>query len=234
MSTTFRFTPDQISTLTQLRDQGRTIHSYTAAYQYILDILDPPGIDINAPRDNDAAVGLSYNWFVGARQVNEGSGSFATLIIEFTQRQAELRYGETFSAIEMQDASNEVAERVLAAIIEPQNPADKGLLPDINQIANFDATASALALFERDTNDTALSNSAAWPGAMLFPILGSDQSWRLLGSQSDNALNSVDDMKNVLFAYESIKYAANQLSFSDKAALIPVLGDMAVQRGRLG
>ncbi|MDP1665014.1 MAG: hypothetical protein Q8L79_07785 [Methylobacter sp.] len=43
--------------------------SYFAAYQYILDVLDSAGA-VTSPRD-DAVVGLSYNWFVGARQVNE-------------------------------------------------------------------------------------------------------------------------------------------------------------------
>lgn len=77
MTTTFRFSGTQISELEQLRGQARTTGSYVAAYQYILDVLDPPGFNFTKPRDQ-ADVGLSYSWFVGARQVNGGSGPFAT------------------------------------------------------------------------------------------------------------------------------------------------------------
>jgi hypothetical protein len=228
MSTTFRFTPEQIATLSQPKIQAGATGNYVAAYQYILDVLDPPGLGINNPRD-DAAVGLTYNWFVGARQVNEGAGGFATLIIQYTQRQGELRYDSTFSAADIQAASNFVADRVLREILNPENPVDIGLLPDITQIANFDAEAVAGQLFGSNHSDSAFTNSAAWPGSMLFPLLGSDQSWRLLGSQADQTLNSVDDLKNVLFAYDSIKYAVSQISTSEWAELGLVFGDIGVQ-----
>ena len=104
MTTSFRFSTEQIAELDQLRTQSRETGSYVAAYQYILDILDP-SISLYKPRDQ-ADLGLSYNWFVGARQVNEGSGPFATLIIEYTQQQAELRYGAAFTLAKMQEASN--------------------------------------------------------------------------------------------------------------------------------
>lgn len=64
MPTTFRFAPDQVIQLDSLRTQSRASATYVSAYQYILDILDPPGINFTKPR-NDPAVGLSYNWFVG-------------------------------------------------------------------------------------------------------------------------------------------------------------------------
>ena len=94
MSTTFRFSPQQIIELTQLRDQAATAGDYVAVYQRILDILNTPTNYIGlppkpiTPRDN-AAVGQDYNWFAGAIQVNKGSGPFATLIIQYTQHQAE-------------------------------------------------------------------------------------------------------------------------------------------------
>jgi hypothetical protein len=202
MTTTFRFSTEQLASLDVLRDQARISGSYVAAYQYILDVLDPPGFNFTKPRDQ-ADVGLSYSWFVGARQVNEGSGPFARLIIEYTQQQAELRYGTAFTLAKMQEASNKVADTVLTAIINPQIPTDTGLLPDITEIAKYDATAVAEILFGNDPLDTAFTNSAAWPGAVLFPLLGSDQSWRLLGAPGDGALDTVDDLKNVLFAYDS-------------------------------
>ena len=97
MSTNFRFSTEQIAELILLRNQADTTNQYFPVYQYILDVLDPPYLNWDKPR-NDPAVALSYSWFVGARQVNEGTGAFATLIIEYTQRQAELRYGLPFSS----------------------------------------------------------------------------------------------------------------------------------------
>lgn len=86
MPTSFRFSAEELADLDQLRTQSRATGSYIGAYQYILDILDPPGLGSNwfDPRER-ADVGLSYSWFVGARQVNEGTGPFATLNIEYAQ-----------------------------------------------------------------------------------------------------------------------------------------------------
>jgi hypothetical protein len=62
MATSFRFSPEQIAELRQLRDQARTDGRYFPAYQRILDILNTPTGFVGippvpvAPRDN-AAVG---------------------------------------------------------------------------------------------------------------------------------------------------------------------------------
>lgn len=94
MSTTFRFTSAQITELEQLRDQARIDGNYFIVHQRILDILDPLGPGSNI---DDDVIKQSYFWFAGARQVNEGaeSGPFATLVIEYTQRQALLRLWTT-------------------------------------------------------------------------------------------------------------------------------------------
>lgn len=101
----------------------------------------------------------------------------------------------------MQIASNEVARNAIKDILKTEN---NSLLPTLEQIAEKDATGVGDALFkDAIPTDSAFLNNAAWSGTVLFTGLGSDQSWRLLGSGSSGELDAVSDLKDILFAFSA-------------------------------
>lgn len=168
--------------------------NFADAYAQIADWLE----------DNPEAESVRA-WFIGATQANGGAGPFSDLIREYTQRQAELR-GLTVSAAQMQMASNEVAVRVLTDIAG-------GVNLTIESIAERDAVAVGETLFASlGSSDTAFGNNAAWSGALLFTPLGSDQSGRLFGSGNGGQVDTLDDWKNILFAYDAFASAAKYVS----------------------
>lgn len=144
-------------------------------------------------------------WFIGATQANSGVGPFADLIREYTRRQAELR-GLTVSEAQMQIASNEVAVRVLNDIVRGEDLT-------IDSIASRDAIAVGDTLFASlGSTDTALSNNAAWSGTLLFTPLGSNQVSRLFGAGNEAQVDTLDDWKNILFAYDAFAGAMKYVS----------------------
>lgn len=178
--------------------------NYADVYAYIRD-----SIPLYARLD--PAVDSSFRWFSGAVGANENIGPFATFIRSYTEHQAVLR-GVPLATGQMQIASNTVARNAIGDILNPLSP-NYGVLPAINDIATNDARGVGEALFRSalpgDSAGTA--QNSAWAGALLFSGLGSDQTWRLLGSSSSTAqLDRVDDLKNLLFAYDSFKYALDQ------------------------
>ena len=48
-----------------------------------------------------------------------------------------------------------------------------------------------------------LFRSSAWSGALLFSLLRSDQTGRLLGTGTEGQLDTLNDLRDVLFAYVS-------------------------------
>lgn len=169
--------------------------NYSDAYTAIAQML---------PEDTNVRL-----WFEGAAQANAGQGAFATLIRVYSRRQMELR-GIAYSNDLMQEASNEVAERALDDILKDfrKQPDGRWLVPSIEDIANNDATGVGQKLFASLVGaDTAKPpNNAGWSGTILFSALGSNQTERLT-RQGGADLNTLDDIKNILFAYESFSDA---------------------------
>ncbi|PJG69036.1 calcium-binding protein, partial [Acinetobacter seifertii] len=146
-------------------------------------------------------------WLRGATEANAGRGSMSELIRVYSSTQAMLRYGETVSESLMQKASDEVAKNLLTNLF---GEGQKGMLvyaeiPDINTIANDDATAVGKILFNRDPNDTAASDklNSAWSGTLLFTQLTSDQNYRLMSAGDKKTIDTLNDWRDVLYAYVS-------------------------------
>ncbi|WP_271271490.1 calcium-binding protein [Aliamphritea hakodatensis] len=207
--------------------------NYSEVYQYIADILfhreemlsGSGNHVVYGPSlaDQDPAIREVALWFAGAAQVNAGEGAFSVLIREYTDYQLQLRNPNwtTLSSEQqkslMQAASNRVAENALEDLINNRNWE----LPTLDSIAKEDAVGTGEILFDYlDVTDSAHSKAqnSAWSGALLFSMLdatdtpSSEQSWRLLGTESDSQLDTLADFRDVIFAYTSFIYAFNKMS----------------------
>lgn len=147
-------------------------------------------------------------WFEGAEKVNRGEGSFSTMIRTYSDVQGKLRYGSAFDENMMQQASNKVG---LNAFEELYKSINKGILdiPTMEIIAKDDATGVGEILFARDPNDTAHAEKAnsAWSGVSLFSVLGSDQTYRILGSGQGSTFDTFTDLRDSMFLLESFRHA---------------------------
>jgi len=169
------------------RNANGNISNYSDVYAYIRDQLH---------FETDLSVDKVARWFTAATDANAGIGAVSALIRSYTQYQGELR-GVPISDQMIQLASNEVAVKAIKAIID-----SSGVLPTIEQIAGYDAKGVADTLFKSTIpTDSAFLNNSAWAGSVVFPGLGSDQTGNLLGG--DGALNTVGDLKDILFAYDA-------------------------------
>jgi len=222
----------QKAEIISLMDQGAvkinadgTTGNYSEAYRYVGDLLLTTMRNGGLSPEDMAAANPVYRWFRGAEQANDGQGVFSFLIRTYTQRQAELRLGREFTPQELQDASNKVADAVLNDIVS--NPSLE--IPTIDAIAENDAKQVGLA-FEKaglDELDTAVLNNSAWAGAILFSGLGSPQTDRLVrAGDSASSLDTIDDLKNLLFAYDSFRLlqAATQSTYTSET-LLGTLGE---------
>lgn len=189
---------------------------YYEAYQFIAnrlitddEFVTGEGFVVGtSPADRDPAVMQAALWFAGAAQVNAGQGIFSEFIRTFTNRQGELRYGEAFSDDEMQLASNQVAINAINNM-----RVDGWELPNLQTIAEADAAGVGETLFYSDPNDSASTQNSAWSGTILFSMLGSDQTGKLLGG--DNQFNTLNDLRDVLFAYDAFLTAYDAVSLWD-------------------
>ncbi|WP_313248355.1 calcium-binding protein [Stenotrophomonas acidaminiphila] len=147
-------------------------------------------------------------WFEGAALANAGRGAFSELIRAYSRRQMELR-GIGYTNELMQAASNQVAFNALNDILNDSRNQGNGLwlFPTIADIANRDATGVGQVLFAALGNDSAGGETnAAWSGAILFSAFGQDETYRLT-AQGGSGLDRVDDIKNLLFAFNAFSYA---------------------------
>lgn len=155
----FQFTNAQVSDLVALRNQGQ----YADAYAYIVNALTdllttPDGITMAVPAaDVPANV---WQWFKGAEQVNRGVGPFSDFIRSYTSEQYQIRTGMPATAGFIQNASDEIAKRVINGI---ENDASH-FLPDLATIGRVDAAESTRSFPNGD--------AAAWSGNLLFVALG--------------------------------------------------------------
>ena len=196
MADSIYLTQGQIDTIQAYYNRRENAQgNYSDAYAAIAQML-PAGSDVR-------------RWFEGATQANAGQGVFSTVIRAYSRKQMELR-GIAYSDPLMQLASNEVAKKALLDILDltRKQPDGRWLAPTIGDIAKNDATGVGLILFAGlPGTDTAKPPvNAGWSGTILFSALGSNQTSRLtlIGGAG---LNTLDDIKNVLFAYESYSEA---------------------------
>lgn len=193
--------------LFSMRAQARTdalagIKSYYLVYQTLADWLT---IKYGVSATDQAVL-----WLRGATEANAGRGSFSELIRNYTEVQHGLRYGTSVPTGKMQEASNAVAENLLEDLLgESTDGWPLGRVPDINRIAKSDARAVGRVLFGpeagHDELDTAFVWNSAWSGTLLFSLLRSDQTSRLTTAGTTGALDTLSDLRDVLFA--AVSYA---------------------------
>jgi RTX calcium-binding nonapeptide repeat (4 copies) len=133
----------------------------------------------------------------------------SALIRSYTETQYQLRYGTSVPNGKMQEASDAVATKLLDDILGRNENGSKswpkGNVPDIVRIGEADATAVGKVLFSSDQNDTAaeLQQNTAWSGTLLFTLLRNDQSGRLLSTGAEGAMDTLNDLRDVLYAYKA-------------------------------
>src|SRR3990167_1474204 len=155
--------------------------------------------------------GDEKNWFLGAAQANAGEGAYSAMIRGYSARQMAAR-GIVYTDQLMQAASNEVAKRALEDILDSSRiqPDGRFSFPTIDEIAKNDATGVGKILFsELPLGDSARDDinnggvNAGWAGGILFSALDSNQTWRLMSAGGSNQIDRLDDLKNILFAYDA-------------------------------
>ncbi|GGI54681.1 calcium-binding protein [Oxalicibacterium solurbis] len=194
-------TNEELVTLEAMEAQAKMdAIGYWQIYEWLADLLESKGVPVS-----DSTV----LWLRGATEANAGRGAFSELIRAYTSNQAELRYGSTVSATQMQEASNAVAQNLIDDLLgrnqEPNGTGwPRGQVPDITRIAEADATQVGLVLFNIAGDTIAPPVNAAWSGSLLFTLLGSNQNDRLMSTgDSVDQIDTVNDWRDVLFAYDS-------------------------------
>ena len=191
-------TDTEVQQFTNLRAQAvaGTI-GYWQIYQTLADLMVTKG----AP-----ATDQSLLWLRGATEANADRGAMAALIRTYTDTQHQLRYGVPMPSGKMQEASNAIANKLLDDIEGKNAPFwPKGQVPDIARIAFADARAVGAVLFNGDLNDTAaeLQQNSAWSGSLLFSLLRSDQTGKLISTGTPGSIDTLNDWRDVLYAAAS-------------------------------
>lgn len=225
-------TASELAELTQMYTQARLNDgvAYWQIYQYLAGALIAHGISHTDP---------VYLWLSGATQANEGVGAYSAFIRTYTATQYKLRFGNDISTQGsdlMQQASNAVATSVITSII-----SSNGQIPTIANIARNDATSVGDVVFSSMPSDTAYIKNAAWSGAVLFPMLSSDQTSRLMSTGDPAKVDTLNDWRDVLFAYDSAEaalgaaVAAYALDGASQLAIdTQILGEVAASAIRAG
>jgi len=212
-------TADELTTLESLETQARAKQiPYWQIYEWLADRLDAKGV----PKFDSTLL-----WLRGATEANAGRGAMSELIRVYTESQHRLRYGEPVPAGKMQEASDAVAQNLIDDVLGRNQPAwPRGAVPDIARIAVGDATAVGDVLFRRVPGDTAASpTNSAWSGALLFSLLRSDQTDRLVNSGQVGTLDTLSDIRDLLFAtasYAQALRAANSTARSESTEQLAV------------
>ncbi|MFN3915525.1 MAG: hypothetical protein ACK4K3_11500, partial [Aquabacterium sp.] len=157
---------------------------------------------------DDVSLKPTIQWLRGATEANASRGAFSALIRAYTEKQFSLRIGGEAGDELMQAASDKVAENLLRDILGESLDWQIGLIPGIDRIAKADATAVGEVLFNQDIQDTAAATeqNSAWSGTLLFSILGSDQRGRLTSTGALSKIDTLSDVRDVLYA--CVSYAA--------------------------
>ena len=145
--------------------------AYTPVYDYIYSAISTT--DINGHDIAESGVDKSvWEWVKGARQVNADDGSyFSDFIRDYTSTQYELRYGQTLSDLDIQNASNKIIDAFAKDII-----SSEGILPSLLQTGQFDAGSIAANIFNNSLFNSTLPNHdySPWAGTILFAYLDTD------------------------------------------------------------
>lgn len=217
-----RLTDTEVTQFSQMREQARAGQgTYWQIYEALANLLQNTyGV---ASTDNTVL------WLRGATEANAGRGSFSELIRTYTETQYQLRYETSIPVGKMQAASNEVANNLLDDLtgVNSQQGWPKGQVPDITRIGEADARAVGRVIFgpenSKPETDTAFTQNSAWSGALLFSLLNSNQTGRLLSTGSGGALDTLNDIRDVFYA--AVAYKAGF-----QAAAISFAGSGQVQR----
>jgi Ca2+-binding RTX toxin-like protein len=185
----------------QLQAQSGQI-GYWEIYTWLADTLETKGV---------TSTDQMVLWLRGATEANAERGAMSELIRAYTDAQYQLRYGTPIPAGKMQVASNAVAENLIKDLLGLSDDGwPRGQIPDITRIAFADANAVGRTLFGsalgHDETDTAFVNNSAWSGTLLFSLLRSDQTGRLISTGVSGSIDTLNDWRDVFYAYKA--YAA--------------------------
>lgn len=205
-----QFTSAQLAEITHLRNEAQAlgdsaVGAYAPMYSYIAQLAkaaEDAAFAVGETPDPD--IHLTWVWLTGAVGVNKNEGAFSTIIREYNKRQGELRYGTVFSDAKLQEASNAVGEKMYQQIFTSiADGGTSGYLPTVFEIGKNDL------LGVRDVLYPSLPLNQAWPGILMLGKLGEDFTGRLLQHDENSPVvfNTLEDAKNVLFAWESFRYA---------------------------
>lgn len=172
---------DLVPTLEDMRDDGE----YADAYSLIAGVL----FDIEAATGDYSS---EVRWFMGAEAVNRSQGSFSDFIRAYTIEQGRLRTGQTLTATDVQNASNNIAYNVLSEII-----TSGGAVPTLSQIGNDDLDGAL----------PYVGGAAGWSGCLLFTVLGTNE---FLDAY---ILEDTTDTYDLLALVQSAAIAAEETSF---------------------
>lgn len=197
----YEFTDDEQIEITAAFNSGPNPGqpgNFSTFYITVRDILVD---DSNGPPpDSDPAVLASRFWFDGAIPANAGLEPYSTLIREYTQTFGGLVTGSRFAENLLQETSNNVARAVFGTI----TPA--WILPALSEIADEDANAIGLTLYNSTPLDTTFTHNSGWAGTVLVPLLGSDETDLLISTGlSPLEADSLDDFRNIQYAVESVR-----------------------------
>ena len=183
MTITLNSTDFQVLQTMEAQAQSDQI-GYWQIYQWLADTLQDRGV---------SRTDSTILWLRGATEANAARGAMYELIRQYTSTQSQLRYGIPISAATMHATSNAIAQNMLDDLLGRNEPNwHKGDVPDITRIAFADATAVGRTLFNQDLSDTAAEQkqNSAWSGTLLFTLLRSDQTGRLLSTGAAGTLDS--------------------------------------------
>jgi len=197
---TITLSADEITTLRAKEAEAQTGKiGYWEIYNWLGDALVMKGV---APTD------ATLLWLRGAAEANAGRGAMAALIREYTETQYVLRFGTSIPAGKMQEASNAVAQSLIDDLLGRKPGWLLGQVPQIALIAEADAAAVGDTLFGsklgHDPLDTAFLQNSAWSGTLLFGLLRSDQSGRLMSTGTSNNVDTLNDWRECSLRLQSL------------------------------
>ena len=192
--------------------------AFSPMYSYINGVL----LTGSPAPVTDPEVRKAQLWMSGAVQANSGVGPFAMVIREYTQTQQQLHLGRRAPGGSvpggLQLASSLVATNVKTDIEaggDAAFPRPPWSLPTVADIARLDARAVGETLFNISGSSAAHPQNAAWAGTVLHPLLGDDQTWRLIEAVEPQVppvgppplADKFDDYRNLFFAGRSYNRA---------------------------
>lgn len=198
-----------------------------ALYEKVSELLQA-AISIGAVAAADMAeTEAAILWFDGAVKVNKGEGAFSTFIREYTARQFELRFGSSSMDVVI-DQMQAVSDAIAVRVVRDDILANEGILPTMEQLADSDASIAGMMLFASlGSNDSAVSSNSGWSGAVLFSMFGTDESDRLLSGGDTNKLDTLGDLRDVLFSIDAFNAAFN------KTIINSTISALTTTKGRL-